>query len=252
MKSIFIALAAIFSAATVFAVPYSGTTMQDYSLKAKDPANHETILKYIDSVECKKDSQKEKVAKLYCKVLAHQETLLPFEEYIAKGKTKIANLKFEKITPVTELEILIPWYQSKYDSFALEYIKIQPVEIQKEYSLTGLYLRKENKYKEAYDFLIYHPKFIHTAVQIAAVQLKDDAKVFEAATIATKYELSAKSARTIVEIICDKLTVSETVKPESTKELLQKFNRKFVAKLADNKAEWEPIIVQIQLALKAF
>ena len=51
MKSIFIALAAIFSAATVFAVPFSGTTVTDYNKKAKDASNHDALMEYINSVE---------------------------------------------------------------------------------------------------------------------------------------------------------------------------------------------------------
>lgn len=252
MKSIFIALAAIFSAATVFAVPFSGTTVTDYNKKARDASNHDAIMEYINSVECKTDAQKKSIATLYCRILAHQKMLLPFGEYIAKGKAKIAEMKFEKITPVKELSILIPWTQKVYDASALEYIKAQPFEVQKQYSLTGWYLNRLHEYKEAYGFLLDQPRFIHIAVRIAAVHLKDDAKIFEAASIATKYQLTAANAKIIVKTVCDKLSVSETVKPEAVKELLQKFNRKFTPNLAINKAEWEPIIVQIQIALKTY
>ena len=178
--------------------------------------------------------------------------LLPFGEYIAKGKAKIAEMKFEKITPVDELSILIPWTQKVYDASALEYIKAQPFEVQKQYSLTGWYLNRLHEYKEAYGFLLDQPRFIHIAVKIADVHLKDDAKIFEAANIAAKYQLTAVNAKIIVKTVCDKLSVSETVKPEAVKELLQKFNRKFTPNLAINKAEWEPIIVQIQIALKTY
>ena len=251
MKSIFtIALFAL-CVANTFAVPFSQKTFGQFLSNVKDPSQHESILKYIDSVECVNEGQKISIAKIYCQVLANQKNLLPFNEYIEKSKKKIVDLKLDKITPATELKIIIPWYQKEYAAQAFEYIKMQPIEVQNEYDMTGWFYHRFGQHKEAYDFLVRHPRFLYLAVN-SAVKLKDDNKIFEAATLSTKYQLNAIQAKYIVDAVCKNLVVSDVIKPEDVKILLQKLNRKFVTNLAINKKDWEPIVVQLQIALKVY
>ena len=116
----------------------------------------------------------------------------------------------------------------------------------------GLWANAVGKYAESYELYLASKTWPQRAMEIALHRLNDPVKAFEAAKLITGKAYSAAIVKDVVRMTVSRLVGNDSVNAAEMKTFLQNVNRKYSARLIDDKTAWEPIIAQIRTVLETY
>ena len=208
-----------------------------------------TATAYLDTVEAKTDAQKLNL--LRYRVIAYDQTtgadrtLAGLKKY---ADSLIGKTTFKKaLTGAQYVGIFSIWWRQNEFDFAQEMyalIKATPD--------AGVWAKAVGKYGEAYELFLATKAWPQRAMEIAFNKLNDPVKAFEAAKLITGKAYSAAIVKSVVQLTVSRLVGNDSINAAEMKTFLQNVNRKYSARLIDDKTTWEPIIAQIRTVLETY
>lgn len=214
-----------------------------------------TATAYLDTVEAKTDAQK--LDLLRWRVIAYDQTtgadrtLAGLKKY---ADEILAKVKFEKtLTGSQYVSIFSLWWRENEPEFAKEaYDLIKSTPGAELFCDAGLWANAVGKYAEAYELYLASKTWPQRAMSIALFKLSDPGKAFEAAKLITGKAYSAAIVKSVVQLTVSRLVGNDSINAAEMKTFLQNVNRKYSARLIDDKTTWEPIIAQIRTVLETY
>lgn len=215
----------------------------------------QSAIDYLDAVEATNDGQKLSVIRY--RVWAYDQTTGADRSLAglrAFAEPLIAVAKLDKTPTGAQMVSLYSiWYRKNDTEFAkqiYEFIKSTPGA--EEFADSGLWAAALEKYDEAYSLYVATGSWPQRAVEIALNKLNDPAKAFAAAKLLTSRTYKANLVKPVIQQVVSKLVGNDAIPAAEMKTFLQNVNRKYSAKLIEDKATWEPIIAQIRTVLETY
>ena len=214
-----------------------------------------TATAYLDTVEAKTDAQKLNLIRYriiaYDQTTGADRTLAGLKKY---ADEILAKVKFEKtLTGSQYVSIFSLWWRENEPEFAKEaYDLIKSTPGAELFCDAGLWANAVGKYAEAYELYLASKTWPQRAMSIALFELSDPGKAFEAAKLITGKAYSAAIVKSVVQLTVSRLVGNDSINAAEMKTFLQNVNRKYSARLIDDKTTWEPIIAQIRTVLETY
>lgn len=263
MSKLFLSLATLCGCVlTLSAIEYNAAElMKNVStplFQNRSAMNQETVktaLAYLDTVEAVSDAQKLNLIRY--RVIAYDQTsgadrtLAGLKKY---ADALIENTRFEKVlTGAQYVGIFSLWWRRNEFDFAQEmYALIKATPGAEAFHDAGHWASAVGKYAESYELYLASKTWPQRAMNIAFNKLNDPVKAFEAAKLITGKAYSAAIVKEVVRMTVSRLVGNDSVNAAEMKTFLQNVNRKYSARLIDDKTTWEPIIAQIRTVLETY
>ena len=263
MSKLFLSLAAVCGGVlTLSAIEYNAADLmknvstplfQNRSAMNQDVVK--TATAYLDTVEAKTDAQKLNLIRwrviAYDQTTGADRTLAGLKKY---ADEILAKVKFEKtLTGSQYVSIFSLWWRENEPEFAKEaYDLIKSTPGAELFCDAGLWANAVGKYAEAYELYLASKTWPQRAMSIALFKLSDPGKAFEAAKLITGKAYSAAIVKSVVQLTVSRLVGNDSINAAEMKTFLQNVNRKYSARLIDDKTTWEPIIAQIRTVLETY
>lgn len=263
MRKLFLSVAALCGCVlTLSAIEYNAAELmknvstplfQNRSAMNQDVVK--TATAYLDTVEAKTDAQKLNL--LRYRVIAYDQTtgadrtLAGLKKY---ADSLIGKTTFKKaLTGAQYVGIFSIWWRQNEFDFAQEmYALIKATPGAEAFIDAGVWAKAVGKYGEAYELFLATKAWPQRAMEIAFNKLNDPVKAFEAAKLITGKAYSAAIVKSVVQLTVSRLVGNDSINAAEMKTFLQNVNRKYSARLIDDKTTWEPIIAQIRTVLETY
>ena len=263
MRKLFLSLATLCGCVlTLSAIEYNAADlMKNVStplFQNRSAMNQETVktaLAYLDTVETVSDAQKLNLIRYrviaYDQTTGADRTLAGLKKY---ADALIENTRFEKVlTGAQYVSVFSLWWRQTEPEFAQAmYDLVKATPGAEAFHDAGLWANAVGKYAEAYELYLASKTWPQRSMYIAFNKLNDPVKAFEAAKLITGKAYSAAIVKEVVRMTVSRLVGNDSINAAEMKTFLQNVNRKYSARLIDDKTTWEPIIAQIRTVLETY